>query len=311
MSVKLSFTALMLILLCLLLGGCGIGKQIGTTLGALAEVRGEIIKRFGDDGVNINLNKLNNRTTISVTFINSPLNDSSQEERRKRAEATAEIVKDHYPAIKSVNLIWVGFIRVITLYLVVHWTEGVEGFRFDNEGRALPSFDRNRGIAPEVALQTTANYLSDQNQTDIVVSGLQLQGVPGGEGVTLLPHFFVSGDTNKVTPRAPAVVNFDFASYSAKQKFPGVTKIAFLVNRRIAYETEGQFTTSKLGEGTVNEFLYLKVPYAKFRQINAGPALTLRLGEEEYQLTSQQLKALQEMSSFVKQESESESGTNN
>ncbi|HKU73198.1 MAG TPA: hypothetical protein VJR02_04725, partial [Pyrinomonadaceae bacterium] len=51
---------------CLLASGCNKAKDIGNTLGALAKVRAELIKKFGEKDVDIRLNTGQNRTSISV-----------------------------------------------------------------------------------------------------------------------------------------------------------------------------------------------------------------------------------------------------
>src|SRR6185295_9417467 len=93
---------------CLLAYGCSTTKDLGKTLGELAQVRAELIKKFGEQDVNIRVNTFQNRKIISVAFINSPLNQKATGEREKRAQETAEIVRQHYPPIKEVSEIWVG-----------------------------------------------------------------------------------------------------------------------------------------------------------------------------------------------------------
>ena len=120
---------------CLLAFGCGTAKNLGKTLGDLAMVRAELIKKFGEKDVNLSVNTFQNRTSISVMFVNSPLNQKTTEERAKRAQETAEIVKQHYPAIKNVNEIWVGFMRVTTRLVIFHYSEMIDIHGFDNEAR--------------------------------------------------------------------------------------------------------------------------------------------------------------------------------
>lgn len=59
---------------CLLVCGCGTAKELGKTLGELAVVRAELIKKFGEQDVNIRVNTFQNQTSISVAYVNSPLN---------------------------------------------------------------------------------------------------------------------------------------------------------------------------------------------------------------------------------------------
>src|SRR5258708_7353473 len=105
---------LILILSCLVLSGCGTG--IGRNLGGLIVVRNQLVKRFGDE-VNVTVNRADNRRSLIVTYVNSQLNDKSADERAKRAQETATLVKLFYPGIKAVDTIWVGFIRQTTRYV--------------------------------------------------------------------------------------------------------------------------------------------------------------------------------------------------
>ena len=280
---------------CLLASGCSKAKDLGNTLGALANVRAELIKKFGEEDVNLRLNTWQNRTSISVTFVNSLLNQKTTEERAKRAQETAEIVRQHYPSIKNVSEIWVGFMRVTTRLVIFHWSEILDTHGFDNGARAL----RDPGIAPLDPSQPVVRYLASQNKTDISSSGIQLEGT-AEKGVTVVPHFSVAGNVNKITPKPPDEVSLDFAAFSEKPKFPNVTKIVFLSDEKVAYLTEGQFSTSKLGNDMYSEFLYLKVPTAVFLKITSGNTVKIRLNEHEYTLTESQILQIQRMSDYLK-----------
>lgn len=168
-------------------------------------------------------------------------------------------------------------------------------FERDNGARAL----RDPDIAPSDPSQPVVRYLANQNKTDISSSGIQLEGTPE-KGVTVVPHFSVAGDVNKITPKPPDEVSLDFAAFSEKPKFPNVTKIVFLSDKKVAYSTEGQFSTSKLANDMYSEFLYLKVPTAVFRKITSGDTVKIRLNEHEYTLTETQILQVKRMSDYLK-----------
>lgn len=280
---------------CLLAYGCSTAKDVGKTLGALAKARAELIKKFGEEDVNLRANTFDNRTSLSVTFVNSPLNQKTAEERAKRAQETAEIVRQHYPSIKNVSEIRVAFMRVTTRLAILHWSEMLDMYGFDNEARAL----RDGSVAPLDPSQPVVRYLASQNKTDISSNAIQLEGT-AEKGVTLVSHFSVAGNVNKITPKPPDEVALDFAAFSEKPKFPNVTKIVFLADNKVAYSTEGQFSTSKLADGMYSEFLYLKVPTAAFLEITSGRAVKIRLNEYEYMLTENQILQIQRMSDYIK-----------
>jgi hypothetical protein len=279
----------------LLVCGCSTGKDVGKTLGELTTVHAELIKKFGEQDVNVRANTFQNQTSISVVYVNSPLNQKTTEERAKRAQETAEIVRQHYPSIKNISEIWVGFMRVTTRLVVFHWSEMLEARGFDNQARAL----RDPGTAPLDLNRPAVRYLASQNKTDISSNGIQLEGTPE-KGVTVIPHFSVAGDANKTRPKPPDEVSLDFAAFSEKPKFPNLTKIVFLSDNKSVYQTEGQFSTSKIADDMYSEFLYLKIPTAVFLKITSGNTLKIRLNKHEYTLTESQILQIQQMSDYLK-----------
>ena len=275
--------------------GCSTAKDRRRTLSDLATVRAELIKKFGEQDVNVRANTFQNRTSISVIYVNSPLNQKATEERAKRAQETAEIVRQHYPSIKNVNEIWVGFMRVTTRLVVFHYSELLEVRGFDNEARAL----RDPGPAPLDPNQPVVRYLANQNKTDISSNGIQLEGT-AEKGVTVVPHFSVAGDVNKTRSKPPDDVSLDFAAFSEKPKFPNLTTIIFLSDNKIVYQTEGQFSTSKIADDMYSEFLYLKVPTAVFLKISSGSIAMIKLNKHEYTLTESQILQMQQMSDYLR-----------
>jgi len=277
---------------------------MGKTLGSLGEVRSEIINKFGEDNVDLRINSVTGHSTISITFINSHLNEKTSKDRDRRAQQTVEIVKSRFPQINSVDEIYVLFSRVTTSLVIFRSAIIIDYFAFDKDGKPVHGvFDSAQtypGADPEEpALTPRVNYSPAQNQTEIYLEGIQLEGV-AGNGLTMMPRLTATGDTNKVTPSAPAFIRFDFASFAAKPAFPGVTEVAF-IGDRINYQTKGQFSTSRSNDGLASEFLYLTVPYPIFRQMIASKGLTIKLGEKQYQLTNEQVQALRKMTQYVKE----------
>jgi hypothetical protein len=290
-------TTLPLLLVCLLLtGSC---KQFAKTMGELMVVRHEIIKKFGDEA-NINVSEFQNQITFSVTFINSSLNDRSSAEREKRAQETVEIVKTHYPKIQIVSSILISFSRQQTRLFVIHTFETVDLFVFDRNGKPLEYGNPTTSgvITPRIELETKATYLENANQSDVAVSGIQLEGEPGS-GITLLPHFTVAGDVTKSKAPPPTFVTFDFASYSAEERFKEDITFRFLVDGKSAVKTTGKFSTMKPPDAT-GQFCYLGFPYKAFQRMVSGESLTIQIGEMSYDLTSEQLDAMKKMTQFVK-----------
>lgn len=291
-----SFLILIGVVVCLTLSGCKAAKSVAQSLEAMGEIRAAIIKQFGEDEVNVNINHFNDRSNISVVFVNSSLNLKSSQERLSRAKETAELVKRNYAAIKSVNSVTVVFSRVTTRFVVFHWGETVDVFAFDNEARVLFG-PKETDETSEKPTEPNINYSASRNRTEIV-SGISLEGT-AENGVTCLPHISVEGNVEKGA-RLASEVTFDFASFGEKPRFPNLTKIAFITDGKVVYETSEQFSTSKLTDGTYSEFLFLRVSASAFRRITTGKDVTLRLGENEYRLDERQVGLLQKMSTYLK-----------
>jgi len=255
---------------CLLAVGCG--SQFVKTLVDIAKLRTEIVKKFGEEGVNV---RVNNSSTVVVTFINSPLNDQSWQERSKRALETALVVKAHYPAIKTIDAIWVGFSRQESHFGVINYAEYMDHFGFDNEARPLIIPEEDPATSEEDDSQPIARYSPTARQTDISLTGIQLEGEPGA-GVTMIPHFTLTGDATRTALKAPMIVTFDFASYAPKPKFPGLSTITISADRKIVFEAKGQFSTSKLADGTFSEFLHVPLPYRAFSDMTAGENVSIK-----------------------------------
>lgn len=246
---------------------------------------------------------------IRITFANSPLIGKSPEDRSQQAKETANIVKSHCPEIKDVEEIDVIFSKVSDIPGIFHADIPVEIFRFDNDANPLPPNKSPSEVLAETGSNTApqeneinlmVSYSPSQNETEIFVEGIQLEGVRGN-GLTMMPRLSVTGDTSRVTPRAPAFMRFDFASFAEKQRFTGLTPIAF-AGDKLDYQTSGQFSTSRSNDGLISEFLYLTVPYATFRQMASGKSLTVTVGTHKYQLTDEQFRSLSKMIQYVKDE---------
>jgi len=280
---------------CLLAAGCG--SQFVKTLVDIAKLRTEIVKKFGEESVNV---RVNNSSTVIVTFINSPLNNQGPQERSKRAQETALVVKAHYPAIKTVDEIWVGFSRQETHFGVINYAEYMDQFGFDNQARPLIMPEEDPASSEEDDSQPIARYSPTVRQTDISLTGVQLEGKPGA-GVTMVPHFALTGDATKAALKAPMIVTFDFASYAPKPKFPDLSTITISADRKIVFEAKGQFSTSKLADGTFSEFLHLPLPYRAFINMTTGENVSIKVGTRDYELTNNQIAAMRKMSRYVKE----------
>lgn len=277
----------------------GCGKQL-TALSELGKLQRQIISKYREDGAHVNLN---NDRYLTVTFINSPLNSKSSEERATRAQETAAFVKQHYPSIGKLDELWVVFMRQETRYVVVTYSDTVEYFGFDRSAHPLSKREEVQPIRrTESAAHPTAVYSPGRQETDISISRLQLEG-DSSSGLSVSPHFAVAGDVSRVrrSSSAPESVGLDFASYSSIQMFSArASRITFLADGKVVYETTETFTSSRSAEGGYSQFLMLQVPYPAFQKMTTGKKLIVRIGDREYNVADEQLAALHEMTAYVR-----------
>ena len=271
-------------------------QELIGSLKEISKLQQAIIKEYGEPGVHVNLN---NSTYLIITFINSPLNAKSSDERAQRARLTAEFVKQHYPSIGTIGEIWVGFVKQETRYVLVTYSEEMGFFGFDRNAVPL----RRSGKAPIMRAPDpypTVVYSPALNQTDVSIMRLQLEG-DLSEGLAMSPHFVVPGDVTGLRRSrvAPLTVGLDFASYSEAAQFPGETKVILSADDKVVYETTGKFSTSFMADGNFSEFLLLQIPYAAFRRMATGEKVTVGLGNKIYELDDSQRAGLLEMTRYV------------
>ena len=257
-----------------------------------------LTKEFGED-VFVVINEQSNRTALHVSFINSALNGRSTQERAARAQRTAEIVTRTYPHINSLDEIWVGFLNQETHYVFFHSNVMIDYFGFHKDGKIFTSRAAQTEVPDTVSdsgvqLEVTASYSSYDDQSDVLVSGIQLEGEPGGFGLTLLPNYKVSGNVREAKAPAPKTVSFDFASYSRKPRFRETEPITFFADKEPVLKMDGRFN------GNDAQFCYLPVPYAAFRKMTAAHELTIQLGGKDYRIRPAEFAAIQRMGDYVK-----------
>jgi len=283
----------------LLTAGClkDVMREIAKDLTQTKALQADLSKRFHDD-VFVTVNQTNGRVVLNVTFVNSPLNDKTREDRATRAQETASIVRFRYPAIESLSAIWVIFMREKKSLVFVSERAAVDYYGFDKTAmRTSTSYSattNSSGTAPG----TATNYIASDKETDISVNGIQLAGTPGGRGLTLLPHFRAKGDIRAAKSPPPKVVTFDFASYSSDEEFEPNLPVVFIGDGRTLLKTTANFKVLRTS-GSVNEFLYLPVPYPAFRSMVASSQLTIKLGAKEFHLMPQQLMVMRDMCDYL------------
>lgn len=196
-------------------------KEAAKSLAEVQSLHAELTKKFGDE-VYVNVNYTDKNVVLTVSFINSALNERTAEERF-----------------------------------------------------------------------TVANYLSEDDESNVFAYGIQLEGEPGKDGVTVMPYFRTKGDVNVQKEPRPKMVQFDFASYSSTPRFPETVQFTFIADGKPVFRTTGTF------QGNDAQFCYLPVSYPAFRQMIAAKSLTIKVGAKEYPLTPDQFGAVQKMGDYI------------
>jgi hypothetical protein len=261
-------------------------------MGELQTFQAALSKKFGD-AVHVN-STTGAYETLTITFINSALNDKSPADRVKRAEETAQFVKANYKRIQSVQEVWVVFLRQKTWFAVFHQNEAFEVYGFDKDANRL-SLPGAYDPAPRPDPEITASYTGSSDETDISAGIFQLDGEPGGYGMTLQPFFKLRGDARRWKAPPPEQIFFNIASYSKKPRFREPVPFEFIADGKPVMKGTMTFT------GNDAQFGGLTIAYPTFHKIVTANGLTIKLGAKEYPLTPEQFELLQKMDAYVQQ----------
>lgn len=274
----------------LLTTGCG---ELVQTYSDLRAVQNALTKKFNDE-VTVTANNAQGGVVLVVWFVNSSLNDQTDEQRLIRGAEAVKVVQASYPHSQKVREFWVGFIRQQSRFGVFHKRQIVSVHGYDKFAQPVPVPGNPGPADPSPPGQVTVTYDSRADMTDIAVGNIQLEGTPGGLGLTVLPFFKVQGRVGTEKSQPPKTVSLNFASYAENPRFAQVVPISFVADGTVVLQMEGTFT------GRDAQFCYLTIPYTKFRTMVSGKELLIKLGDKEYPLTPRQLEGMYAMTEYVR-----------
>lgn len=291
---KLPSLAIILIaLLHLCLAGCS--KDVFKTLDDLAHLRNDLIKEFHEKNVNVALQNSNN---LAVTFVNSPLN-GRPDQRIRRAQETAVFIRRHYAGIDRLESILVRFFKHETRMLIVNYTEEIDSFVFGKDAVLI-------GAPPELGPNAfkdegdvTVNYNPARNESEVQIVRLDLEGNTE-KGVVLTPHFKVRGDASIAghTIGIPSAVIFNFASFAPEKVFKDDPALRIVADGITVFDDKAHNMSATTTAGG-NEFLVQAIPLDQFLQVTAAKTVVLTLGNKEYLLSENQMRALRDMAVYA------------
>lgn len=74
---------------------------------------------------------LQNGNTLGISFVNSPFNDLSREEKESKAREIATFAKNNYSSVSQIDTIWVAFVVYKKIFFIVDYTNALDTFFFD------------------------------------------------------------------------------------------------------------------------------------------------------------------------------------
>src|SRR5215813_6366657 len=282
------FTIFLSLFVAALCAACSPG--VIKALSDLNAIRNHMNQKYHDE-VAVNLN---NSKFLVVQFINSPLNKLGRAERYERAQDAAQFVVRNYEGIKSIERIWIGFVATETHFIFFHKTSGLDFFSFDKNGRSSDEGAEADDRKPVIKFNPA------RNETDISLTRVQLTG-DMNDGIAMVPHYTVTGDSRQNGAAAPAYVYFDFASYSQKPRFLKSPDLEIYFDGRLVLQGHTQLLPSSASgsDETVAQFFKVRMPSKVFQWMAASRQVRIVLGASAYELTPDDIKALAAMSAQV------------
>jgi hypothetical protein len=265
-------------------------KEAIKSLSDLSALRDELIREYKEQDIDV---VVQNSHVLGITFNNSSFNNLREQERATKAQEIALFARNHYASINSIDKIWVSFV-ISKNYIIFHYNDGLGTYLF--EKRNLKPAGTPDDVGPQG--DVIASYNPSSNRTDVYLKkNLQLYS-DARSNVMLLPHFILAGDNVRAPQKVvPESVALDFTAYSDKRMFPDAPALDIYVDGQKVFAGKARLTNvmGSNAEKSVNEFLSQEISYRQFLQLTDGKRVQINLGPKKFELTVEQLEALQSM----------------
>jgi hypothetical protein len=265
------------------------------SLGDMAKLRQQLIDKYHEQDISV---MLNNSRFLSISFINSPLNQQASAVRAKRAQETAKFVASNYPAIRDISNIWVSFVKYETRLIIFHYGRSIDGFVFDNTGAEL-NIGREKAADDRIPV---AKFNAARNETDVSITRLQLEG-DLNHGIAMVPHFTVAGNVHDRNSKlgVPSSVVVDFASYADRKTFSGNARLEIRCDDKTAFSGNAILLTPQDSgsEGSTAQFLEAQIPIQQFSMMGSSREVKIKLGSKAFALAPKDIDALRAMSDYA------------
>ncbi|HSP63321.1 MAG TPA: hypothetical protein VLQ90_10100 [Pyrinomonadaceae bacterium] len=265
------------------------------SLGDLARLRQQLIDKYHEQDIRVNLQ---NSRYLTIIFVNSPLNQQAAAVRAKRAQEAAKFVVSNYPAIGKIGNIWISFVASETRLIIFHYSNTIEAFAFDNTGAEM-----DLGRSEKADDRTpVARFNPARNETDVSITRLQLEG-DLNHGIAMVPHFTVAGNVHDSNSKlgVPSLVVVDFASYADRKIFSENAKLEIRCDGVPAFSGNALLLTPQDSgsEGSTAQFLEAQIPIQQFAKMGSSREVKIKLGSKAFELSPADINALRAMTDYA------------
>jgi hypothetical protein len=265
------------------------------SLGDLARLRQQLIDKYHEQDIRVNLQ---NSRYLTIIFVNSPLNQQAAAVRAKRAQEAAKFVVSNYPAIGKIGNIWISFVASETRLIIFHYSNTIEAFAFDNTGAEM-----DLGRSEKADDRTpVARFNPARNETDVSITRLQLEG-DLNHGIAMVPHFTVAGNVHDSNSKlgVPSLVVVDFASYADRKIFSENAKLEIRCDGVPAFSGNALLLTPQDSgsEGSTAQFLEAQIPIQQFAKMGSSREVKIKLGSKAFELSPADINALRAMNDYA------------
>ena len=286
---------------CLSACSSGLFKQ----LSEIAKLRQELMDKYQEKEINVHLQ---NDAYLTISMVNSPLNEADDAARGARAADVAKFVAKRLPSIQQLKSIWIVFVKSETRFVVFHYSRSLGAFVFNNRGESIRPGEpqltttTNTTTTDNDPLSPSVKFNQARNETDISLIRIQLAG-DTDHGIALVPYYTAQGDARGPgrSATAPRLVTFDFASYADRPIFSADSKLEITCDGARGFSGNAHLLKPQESgsEGSKAQFLMAEIPFDQFVKIGEAHQVQMKLNDQKYDLSPEAIAALKRMAGFV------------
>jgi hypothetical protein len=260
----------------------------------VAKLRQDLMDKYQEKEVNVNLNS----GFLTVSFVDSALNQEDVARRAFRAREAAKFVVKNFPSIAKIQTMWIMFVATERRLIVFHYHRSLNEYGFNNRGELIATNGINSSDDP---LSPIVRFNPTSNETDISLTRIQLGG-DLNHGIALVPYFTAKGDARDPNGKvaAPAFVVFDFASYADRRIFSSDSDMEIICDGTTCFSGKAHLLSPDSGsQGNNAQFLTAQIPFAQFARMGEASSLKVKLDATQFDVSPEAIAALRRMAAYV------------